>query len=242
MLATQSRVPVVVGRDRVAAARLALREFRVNALVLDDGFQQRTRFPGAFRIVTVNSMDPFGNGSLLPAGPMREPLAALGEADAIIPTRGPLTGEARRLIGAWEPARRVSACAWELSGLRGLAGRPSRPPGWLRGRRVLAAAAIADPDGFAGLLQRAIGPVPVERFELPDHHAWGPVERARAMTYARNTGCEAVVITGKDAVKWPVGGSGSLPVLVARAGLRFPDGGRQLAEWLRAYLGEFPPS
>src|SRR5205085_4362272 len=83
-------VPVIVGTHRYAAGREAVERFGVSAIVLDDGFQHRT-LAKDLEIVMARARAPWGNGRLLPGGPLREPLAALARAHLIVVTgaRGP---------------------------------------------------------------------------------------------------------------------------------------------------------
>jgi tetraacyldisaccharide 4'-kinase len=75
-------VPLVITGDKVSAMRAASRLFRPSHIVLDDAFQSW----GVYRdvdIVLLDAQKPFGNGRLLPAGTLREGMAALGRADGI---------------------------------------------------------------------------------------------------------------------------------------------------------------
>ncbi|MBC7187723.1 MAG: tetraacyldisaccharide 4'-kinase, partial [Calditrichaeota bacterium] len=85
-------VPVIVDRDRVRAGRLAIERFGAQVLVLDDAFQHRRLRPD-ISVVLVDAMRGFGNGWLLPAGPLREPASRLAAATVVVLTRaeGPRT-------------------------------------------------------------------------------------------------------------------------------------------------------
>src|SRR6185503_14356074 len=78
-------VPVVVGASRGDAAALAVERFDATAIVLDDGLQHKT-LAKDLEIVMARAHAPWGNGRLLPAGPLREPLAALARAHVIVAT------------------------------------------------------------------------------------------------------------------------------------------------------------
>ncbi|WP_227819459.1 tetraacyldisaccharide 4'-kinase [Mariprofundus micogutta] len=77
-----SGCPVIAGRDRVAGAQLAAEYGDI--LVLDDGFQYR-QLERVCDIVLVPA-EGLGNGCLLPAGPLREPVSALALADVVVRT------------------------------------------------------------------------------------------------------------------------------------------------------------
>lgn len=82
LLAERTGCITAVGADRVAAGRL-LRAQGVDLIVSDDGLQH-LRLARDCRIVVVDAERGFGNGRLLPAGPLREPIAQLAEADAVV--------------------------------------------------------------------------------------------------------------------------------------------------------------
>src|SRR5713101_1796320 len=83
MMAKSFAGPIAVARRRIDAIKLLAERFPLDVVILDDGFQH-VRLKRDLDLVLVNAARGFGNGWLLPAGPMREPLAALRRADATI--------------------------------------------------------------------------------------------------------------------------------------------------------------
>lgn len=79
------KVPVVISTDRVAASNEALRRFKSQIILLDDGFQHY-RLNRDANIVLVDAKNPFGNKELLPSGILREPLTALKRANLVLLT------------------------------------------------------------------------------------------------------------------------------------------------------------
>lgn len=187
-------IPVVADSDRVAAARAA-RAGGARAVVVDDGFQHR-RLARDTDLVLLAAEDPFP-GRLLPRGPFREPVSALGRAHGVVVTRrvaseadartlaekvsglfpGVVTGRLALLPGAWE----------DLDGARA---SPPRGP-------TLAVAALARPEAFAAQVEAATGE-PTELVAFPDHHGFtlDDVKALRA-----RAGERTVVVTEKDGVK-----------------------------------------
>jgi len=104
LLARRTRAPVVVGRDRVAAARRLI-ELGVDAIVADDGLQH-LRLARDFELVVVDGARGFGNGRLLPSGPLREPLTRLRTVDAVVVNGDAPAG--RPLAPASSPALRAT--------------------------------------------------------------------------------------------------------------------------------------
>jgi tetraacyldisaccharide 4'-kinase len=181
----RSGAPVAVGRDRVAAARTLLAAHPDLQLLLSDDGLQHWRLPRRLSILVFDERG-LGNGRLLPAGPLRQrrPLStepALVLYNAAAPST-PLAGHLarRELAGA------VELAAWWR-------GEPARRAAFdaLRGRPVLAAAGLAQPQRFFGML-RAEG-LQVQELALPDHHDFA------ALPWPADT--PELLITEKDAVK-----------------------------------------
>ncbi|MER3547353.1 MAG: tetraacyldisaccharide 4'-kinase, partial [Rhodanobacteraceae bacterium] len=82
LIKLRTQVPVAIGRDRPAAVRLLL-EQNVNVIVADDGLQHYA-LARDIEICVIDGARRFGNGRLLPAGPLREPLSRLLEMDFIV--------------------------------------------------------------------------------------------------------------------------------------------------------------
>lgn len=81
-----SGVPIIVGKSRYLAGQVALERFKVEVLLLDDGFQHR-QLARDVDILTISATHPFGSPEkLLPAGTLREPSTALQRADLILLT------------------------------------------------------------------------------------------------------------------------------------------------------------
>ncbi len=83
---------IIVNPDRVEAAAEAVNEFGAKVLIMDDGFQHR-RLHRDLDIVTIDATQPFGYSRVLPAGLLREPVASLKRADAVVITRCDQTAE-----------------------------------------------------------------------------------------------------------------------------------------------------
>ncbi len=213
-------VPVLVGKDRRVSGREALRRFDLDALILDDGFQfwQLAR---DLDIVLLDAKRPFGNGFPLPRGLLREPKRHLARAGVVVATRaGGLTGAERRSltgqVSALAPAARLFFADHRPAGwVRAEAlSSPLLPLSLLAGARVAAVSAIAQPQSFTGALARLGASVVYER-AWADHRAVSPLEAQAVLADAAKSGADALVMTEKDAVKWPF--APSLPGLPSYA-------------------------
>ena len=177
--------PVVVGRDRVAAARmLVARHPGVDVIVSDDGLQHY-RLARELELAVIDSATGLGNGWPLPAGPLREPVSRLAAVDAVLAVER--SGEAPA-GGLPVPAYRVRfepGCVYRLE-----APGDRRDPRSLADRSWRAVTGIGRPEGFFALLEGLGWRVTTRAF--PDHHAF---------TAADIPARGPVVMTEKDAVK-----------------------------------------
>lgn len=211
--------PVVVGRDRVAAAhRLLELHPALDVVVADDGLQHRQ----LRRDVEVVVFDErgIGNGLLLPAGPLREPFTPLpGPQTLVLYSHG-------RASTPWpgSAARRQLAGACRLP--QWLQGRTddARPLSALRGRPLLAMAGIAVPERFFAALEAA--GLDIRRLALPDHHRYDTTPWPR--------GCTEVITTEKDAVKLAAWADPSVTVWVVGLDLVLP------VEFISTLLSRLP--
>lgn len=178
LLAERSGCPVWVGADRVRAAR-ALRAMHpeVDVLVLDDGLQHY-RLGRDIEIAVVDARG-FGNGFLLPAGPLREPPSRLRSVDAVVAHgTSAVRGYAMQLAGD-------RLCRLDNAS-------ECRKASEFAGRRVHAVAGIGDPGRFfAGLTRAGLDVVP---HAFADHHPFC----ADDLDFGDDA---PVVMTEKDAVK-----------------------------------------
>ena len=153
LLARRCGVPVAIGRDRPAAAQLLINA-GCNIVLSDDGLQHYALARDC-EIIVVDGDRRFGNGRLLPAGPLREPPARLQGADAVVFNGGPSESN-----GALH--MRLLA-----TGARSLKFGSSKPLREFAGRPAHAIAAIGNPRRFFAML-RAVG-INVVEHPLPDH-------------------------------------------------------------------------
>ncbi len=168
LIARRTGAKVRVDRDRVAAAR-ALVAAGCDVVVCDDGLQHY-RLVRDVEIEVIDGRRRYGNGLMLPAGPLREPVGRAASCDFHVlnlpagdiadgvPERGASAG-----FGEW-PMRLVADRALPVLG-----GRP-QPLSAFAGQRVHAVAGIGDPERFFAML-RALG-IAVVPHAFADHHRY----------------------------------------------------------------------
>jgi len=181
--------PVWVARDRAAAGRAA-EAAGAEVILMDDGLQNPD-LAQDLALVVVDAGFGFGNGRVIPAGPLREPVAAgLARAGLVV------------LVG--EPADRAAfRAAWPALGLPVAEARlaPLATGMDWTGLKVLAFAGIGRPEKFYATL-RDVGAEIVAARSFPDHEPFEPRILARLETEAAKLGAQ-LVTTEKDAVRLP---------------------------------------
>lgn len=174
--------PVWIGRDRVCAAQAA-GAAGATLLMMDDGFQNPT-LAKDFSIVVIDAGVGFGNGRIIPAGPLRETIdKGLARADLIVS----IGSDAPPPETAGRPILRAqfSPCPTAVQ--------------QLRGRKVLAFCGIGRPEKFYHSL-RNIGAKVVETQSFPDHYLYRPADLTRLHKRANRKGLN-LVTTEKDRVR-----------------------------------------
>jgi tetraacyldisaccharide 4'-kinase len=178
LLARRTGAPVAIGRDRPAASQLLVNA-GCDVVVSDDGLQHYALARDC-EIVVIDGDRLFGNGRLLPAGPLRENRSRLAAADAVVVNGG------RALLGGALSMRLEAKRALSLIG--GAVKRLDE----FAGHSVHAVAGIGNPQRFFNML-RARG-IEVTGHPLPDH------ARLQASDISFADG-RPVLMTEKDAVK-----------------------------------------
>lgn len=210
-------VPVWVARERAAGARAA-EAGGADAILFDDGFQDAS-VPKNLSLVVVDAEAGFGNGRVIPAGPLREPVAeGLARADALV-TIGAASDQAAfgRTWGARVAVPRLEAALEPL---------PTGLP-W-QGLKALAFAGIGRPEKFFRTLED-LGAEILRAVPLGDHQPLTQALMIRLENEASSRGAQ-LVTTEKDAVRLPASFRRKVVTLPVR--LRFAE-----PERLDALLG-----
>lgn len=187
MLAVTSGCPVVVHPERVAAAKKAI-DLGAEIIIADDGLQHY-RLARDLEIAVVDGARGFGNGQLLPAGPLREPLGRLDSVDKVVVQRQP--GAPQKILRRASD-RRPLHFTLVASSINRLGDSDVRDLEEFRGRKMHAIAGIAHPERFFRMLERH--GIQVIRHPLPDHADISQSD----LLFADHLD---VLMTAKDAVK-----------------------------------------
>ncbi len=187
LMAKRDLCPVWVGADRVAAAHAALQACPQCDIVLCDDGLQHYRLQRDVEIAVVDGMRQYGNGLMLPAGPLREPVSRLRSVDAVVVNGGDAAGQEYPMnlgggifYNLLDPGQTATAADF------------SKPTDDFHKGKVHAAAGIGNPQRYFQHLE-SLG-ITFTPHAFPDHHAY----RAADLSFAD---CDAILLTEKDAVK-----------------------------------------
>ncbi len=216
-------VAVYTGACRYAAGLAAWQEFKPDLFLLDDGFQHFQLHRG-LDLVLLDAAAPFGNGYLLPRGPLREPLSALAVAQCLILTRFEPSRHQAQLaaLRAAFPDTPVLTAAIIPVSVTAYPGGRANAPAALRHRALMAFAGLARPEVFTATLEELGADLKGLR-TFPDHHAYSPAELDRLAAAARSLGAEGLVTTGKDWARLGERWDEELPLWVLEVEARIED-------------------
>ena len=189
LMAKRSACPVVVHPNRVGAAR-EICNLDVDVIIADDGLQHY-RLARNYEIAVIDGTRGFGNGRLLPAGPLREPVSRLKSVDRVLVNKSVMRSE--RAIRELPAGLAVTDFYLKGTMVRSLDEREEAPLAKFAGRQVHAVAAIGNPGRFFTFLESHGMQVIAHAF--PDH------SRLTEKDLRYDDGLD-VLMTEKDAVKY----------------------------------------
>jgi tetraacyldisaccharide 4'-kinase len=176
--------PVIVARDRAAGGKFGVEQGML-ALVLDDA-HQNPALAQDLSIVVVDGQTGFGNGFLVPAGPLREPVSkGLARADLVI-TMGTVSDDTRADLANFDGPVLAADLVPDDTAVSG---------------KVLGFCGIGRPEKFDATL-RDLGLDVVDMYPFPDHHSYTAQDLDRLARMARHYKA-TLVTTQKDFVRLP---------------------------------------
>jgi tetraacyldisaccharide 4'-kinase len=227
---------VVANADRVAAGEWAIKNLQTEVFVLDDGFQH-LRLARDLDIVTIDATNPWGGGSLLPSGRLRETRAGLSRADCVVITRTDQIEDVASIIAAIQKQLGPSpifSSRMRTHHVRRLDGENIEPDS-LGSQPVAAFCGVGNPESFFTHL-RHDGWTPVFTRAFADHHNYVQSELDALVEEATEHGATALVTTAKDAIKLS-GFQLKLPCFVVEIQISIDDDDR-LIELIRTAMGK----
>ena len=225
-------IPVIVGKNRFEAGRLAVAKFQPDVIVLDDAFQH-LQLKRDIDIVLLDHDQPFGNSHLLPRGILREPLTAMKRATALILTRCRDDADERaqssmvsiKSFSPETPVFKSSAipycCTFKNGAMAPLEAAPNffEPTDLedIKYRKVFGFSGIARNDDFQHTV-KTLGFNVTGFLEFSDHHRYSEPDRINILRTAGETGARQLITTEKDYVR--LTGKGVCPMDLVVVGVR----------------------
>lgn len=199
---SQYKVPIVISPDRAAAATEALKRFKSQIILLDDGLQHH-RLRRDANVILIDAKNPFGNKHLLPYGVLREPMTALKRASLVVMTHCDQVS-ARRLEdikdqirlyndaveileSVHEPEYYFDICNTKKVDLKAIQGPAA------------CFCALGHPETFEKTLQN-LGLTLKQKWRFPDHQHY---TEENLRTFEETRGGLPLITTFKDFVKFP---------------------------------------
>lgn len=196
-------VPVLVGPDRITNLIEAQNKYMVDTVILDDGFQH-WKLGRHLDIVTVDGLNPFGNGHLLPRGILREPLSSLKRADIISITFSDSSDKVPDDL--YSRMKKINPQALIIKSYREpvfvskLAEERIFGLSLLNNEEIAMLCGIGNPENFKTTLLK-IGAFIKAEFVFPDHHLYTADDLEQIIEVCHSKGIKKVVTTQKDAIK-----------------------------------------
>jgi tetraacyldisaccharide 4'-kinase len=190
-------VPILTGPDRFQTGRYALKNYEIDTLILDDGFQHLA-LRRDLDILLCDHQRPLGNSHLFPAGELREPASETRRADMVCFTRysgGPIKFSPKFLGSIPQIKTHL-----RLDSIINMENGDVCDAEILKGQPVIAFCGIAKPEGFRQILQDA--QVQLKMFKaFPDHHEYSLNEIKELESIASQEEVKFILVSEKDAVK-----------------------------------------
>ena len=196
-------VPVLVDADRIRAAKLAMRDYAVDTVILDDGFQQ-WRIKKDMEIVTIDATCPFGNRRIIPRGILREPLSSLKRADMFVLTKTnlkPLSQDIKNFLSSINPQAPIIESVhspvffYEINKANELLNINI-----FQGKIVTLFSGIGDPDSFENLI-KSLGINTGLSLRFRDHHNYTTEDLNNIIRRSKEKNIATVITTEKDAIR-----------------------------------------
>ena len=197
-------IPMICAPKRVDGIKAARDMFKADFVILDDAFSHLSAHRDV-NLLLVDAVDVFGDGFMLPAGRMREPLKSAARADAVIITRANyatsnIIGIEKLIHGAAGKNIPVFLCNMVTDSLIDPDG-DTRPFDFLKGKKVVLLSAIASPGQFEETV-RGLGAEVSMHHAFDDHHNFSEEE---IKTLTDKAGKETILLTTqKDFIKLPL--------------------------------------
>jgi len=201
MAQSLKNIPIIVGSQRIKTGKAAISQFGANVLICDDAMQHRKIFRD-IDLVLLDSQNPLGKGNVLPRGKLREPIACLKRASALMLTRTDEVAETDNIKGKLAQSDNIPifTSVHRLQDVIKADYSDIWPISKLSGKKVCAFCGIAKPDSFHKSLLAARAQI-LSWDTFPDHHNYSSAELETIKNKFYNDGADIIITTQKDGMR-----------------------------------------
>ncbi len=218
-------IPIIVTRHRNLSGSYAIEKYGAEILILDDGFQH-LKLRRDINLVVIDSTNPFGNGKLLPAGTLREPLSSLKRADIFVLTKTDQISDLKEVINTlrrYNSKAPIVESIYRIRSVERLSDDLSVDPKELENKRAYAFSGIGNPASFENSLRQL--KINILRHRVySDHFSYRPKDLLSLIEEAKNLGVDFIITTEKDSVRIPKVNRQEIPIYVFKVDLKIISG------------------
>lgn len=217
---------VLVDKNRVKSGAYAIKNYAVDTLLLDDGFQY-LHLDRRFDVVLVDATSPFGNEKLLPRGELREKVNNLKRANIVFITkaRDRNISLLKKRIRAINPKAEIILCVHDPLYLEEVYGGTKENLEFIKSKKIISLSAIAKPKGFEYALEE-LGASIVSAHRFTDHHRFSQQEIIDIINVALDKEADAIITTEKDSVRFPYVSKTEVPIYFLRVRIEITEGAK----------------
>ncbi|MBI2118053.1 MAG: tetraacyldisaccharide 4'-kinase [Elusimicrobia bacterium] len=210
-------VPILVGPDRFKTGAFAIQEFKVDALILDDGFQHRKIHRDLDLVCCDEKI--LKTLKIFPRGFLREPIQSLKRADFIV-LKSENKSEKKVFQETFPFLKNCpnAVFSYEAEEIKDTGSNQTFLPYWLNQKKLFAFSAIANPNHFKKMIENLGGKIIFFK-SFPDHHYYNAIELKKMLELAKQNHC-LLITTEKDAVKLPV----DFPAAILKIKIKWSEG------------------
>jgi 3-deoxy-D-manno-octulosonic-acid transferase len=226
-----SDVPIMVAKNRCGSGNYAVRKHGARLLIMDDGFQHLRLFRDT-DIVVIDSTNLFGNGKLLPAGPLREPLTSLKRADIFVLTKTDQATDKEKLVAMlkrYNHKAPIVESVYQVRSIERLLDGSPVQAGEVENKKALAFSGIGNPLSFENTLKQ-LGIQVLRHHKFSDHFAYQNKDILELSREAESLGVDLIITTEKDSVRIPLINELKIPICALKIDLKVTSGEEILLE------------
>jgi len=218
-------IPVIVGKNRQKAIEYLENSFSPDVIILDDSFQHLLVYHD-FDFVLFNAQNPLGNGLVLPAGILREPLSVLKFADCIVFNNCGKNYDPPSQIKKY--GKPIIKSTYILKEFVEYQSGITRSPSFFHDKKVALISGIGNPCSFEYSI-RNCGINFTKHYKFPDHYNFVFLNDIRPIIEeCKNRGIEALITTEKDFVKMGAIPPTDIPIYYAKLSLHIDEAELQI--------------